>query len=303
MTFVVGSDPEGQEMMQGDWVRLAAPFQLPACPDEPVSDVVIISQTCDVVQKTRKCILVAPIVQTSEDNYREAARGKRPLLLAFPAQDDAPVVLLEHATSVPKTLLADALLVRRMSCEPASRAARDFARRVGAAYSRFPMPDEAIPALSKFTDRIRKEAPRDRSVGRVLKRVREIRVESRNGWLGPTYELRLFLIVDAEWLVAEDMLEGLREDHVVQDGGDGPELKLREACDRVESAGDEVSRAEAWHQVADCLEGLVRPDDVVTRCEVEVISEDDFSYAQYRVSESLNFEAMSGTSVRPEHEW
>ena len=118
MTFVVGSDPEGQEMMQGDWVRLAAPFQLPACPDEPVSDVVIISQTCDVVQKTRKCILVAPIVQTSEDNYREAARGKRPLLLAFPAQDDAPVVLLEHATSVPKTLLADALLVRRMSCEP-----------------------------------------------------------------------------------------------------------------------------------------------------------------------------------------
>ena len=72
---------------------------------------------------------------------------------------------------------------------------------------------------------------------------------------------------------------------------------------RTGSAGDKVSRAEAWHQVADCLEGLVRPDDVVTRCEVEVISEDDFSYAQYRVSESLNFEAMSGTSVRPEHEW
>ena len=102
MTFVVGSDPEGQEMMQGDWVRLAAPFQLPACPDEPVSDVVIISQTCDVVQKTRTCILVAPIVQTSENNYREASRGKRPLLLAFPAQDDAPVVLLEHATLFPR---------------------------------------------------------------------------------------------------------------------------------------------------------------------------------------------------------
>ena len=34
-----------------------------------------------------------------------------------------------------------------------------------------------------------------------------------------------------------------------------------------------------------------------------MISEDDFSYAQYRVSESLNFEAMSGTSVRPEREW
>ena len=280
-------------------MRLAAPFQLPACPDVPVSNVVIISQTCDVVQKTRKCILIAPIAQVSEDEYREAARGKRPLLLAFPAQDEAPVVL-EHATSVPKTLLADAALVRRLSREPASHAARDFARRVGSAYSRFPTPDEAVPALSKFTDRIRKEAPKDRSVGRVLKRVREIRVESRNGWSGPTYELRLFLIVDAEWLVAEDMLEGLREDHVVQDGGDGPELKLREACDRVESAGDEVSRAEAWHQVADCLEGLVRPDDVVTSCEVEAISEDDFSYAQYRVSESLNFEAMSDTSVRPE---
>ena len=69
MTSVVGSDPEGQEMMQGDWVRLAA---------------------------------------------------------------------------------------------PSSRTARDFARRVGAAYSRFPMPDEAITALSKFTDRIRKEAPKDR---------------------------------------------------------------------------------------------------------------------------------------------
>ena len=162
VTSVVGSDSEGQEMMQGDWVRLAAPFQLPACPDEPVSDVVIISQTCDVVQKTRKCILIAPIAQASEDDYREAARGKRPLLLAFPAQDDALVVLLEHATSVPKTLLADALLVRRMSCEPASRTARDFARRVGSAYLRFPMPDEAIPALSKFTDRIRKEAPKDR---------------------------------------------------------------------------------------------------------------------------------------------
>ena len=248
-------------------MRLAAPFQLPACPDVPVSDVVIISQTCDVVQKTRKCILIAPIAQASEDDYREAARGKRPLLLAFPAQDDALVVLLEHATSVPKTLLADALLVRRMSCEPASRTARDFARRVGAAYSRFPMPDEAIPALSKFTDRIRKEAPKDSSVGRVLKRVREIRVESRNGWSGPTYELRLFLIVG---LVAEDMLEGLREDHVVQDGGDGPELKLREACDRVESAGDEVSRAEAWHQVAQrdvvptTAEG--RGDHVIRQC-------------------------------------
>lgn len=69
MTSVVGSDSEGQEMMQGDWVRLAA---------------------------------------------------------------------------------------------PSSRAARDFARRVGSAYSQFPMPDEAIPALSKFTDRIRKEAPKDR---------------------------------------------------------------------------------------------------------------------------------------------
>ena len=182
MTSVVGSDPEGQEMMQGDWVRLAAPFQLPACPDVPVSNVVIISQTCDIVQKTRRCILIAPIAQASEDDYREAARGKRPLLLAFPAQDDAPVVLLEHATSVPKTLLADAILVRRMSCEPASHAARDFARRVGSAYSRFPIPDEAVPALSKFTDRIRKEAPKDRSVGRVLKRVREIRVESRTVW-------------------------------------------------------------------------------------------------------------------------
>ena len=87
---------------------------------------------------------------------------------------------------------------------------------------------------------------------------------------------------------------------MVQGGGDSPKLKLREACDRVESAGDEVSRAEAWHQVVDCLEGLVRPDDVVTSCEVEAISEDDFSYSQYRVSESLNFEAMSDTSVRPE---
>ena len=274
--------------------------------DTPLG-VAVLSQTCDVVRPSKERCLVAPVIAATPAEGRAIAKGQSPLLI--PLGEAAANADVQRATSVPKSSLVGLAITARAASDAFGRDALEVSRRIGHAFSRFAFPDEVYPAFHKLRQDAQRKTGTDSAFGRVLDLVDDLRVEA-DQWARPGRRLRLWVIVERPHMVAADLIDGewpWDAAHVpgLKPGERQETLSLDRVCQLI------LASVEAGQPAAPVLwdafgtlvkQRLLGPGydacgDEVAAFEVEVVSDDDMTYRQYKATESLDLEALSDASV------
>lgn len=271
--------------------------------DETACEVAILSQTCDVIQPTRRYCLVAPAQVSTDTDFSAASKGRKPLFI--PLEDGSGrrwVADAGRAFSIPAERLGQATLVSRCPDGDQSPRARAIRSRIARAFGRFPFPDEVHTVLRPLRERLRSKAGSRGNLGRVIDLVSEIRL-SADQWERPGRRLSLFVIVPSGLLIPDEEADPDWSWSPSRVNGWTPEdspgsLPLDRICELImaNANGDRTSRLRLWQQFGVGLgAALIDPhlnDDLVA-VTVEVTSDHEFSLNQFRRSESLDLEALS----------
>lgn len=156
--------------------------------------VAIVSQTCDIVRMSpdRSEIQVAPIERLDEPKLSAARDGRMPRFVPVPGGGGNAFVDLDHIVSVPKVDLAQYESVTGCRSDAERRA---LGQAIGRKFSRFPFPDEVSEQIARLIKSVRDKYDRpSSSIGRVLRRVMEVRLEAESTWSDPDSEIRLIVV-------------------------------------------------------------------------------------------------------------
>ncbi|WP_277959303.1 hypothetical protein [Frigoribacterium faeni] len=281
------------------------PTQL-ATPD----GVVVLSQTCDIVQNKPTC-LVAPILRADAAGISRARKGQSPLVLLLAGTDSTPDQLADLAriTSVPKTFLLGKKLLSSLGVGDQDVSARNLAERIGRTFTRFPFPDEVVPAFQKFKKKTQNAVGGEGAFGWILDRVESLRLGA-DQWPEPARNLTLHFVISSRYLMGLDdadpdwdwttsRVHGRRRseqrstltlDRVTQ--------LLQANIAALEDAPDTVDMTtilylwEEW--VTRIGADLFRLEgDAIATLTVNLISDLEFTYADWKRSESLDLDVLS----------
>jgi hypothetical protein len=153
--------------------------------------VVLLSQTCDLVQANKESVQVAPIVRLPQTVVSNAAKGAMPGYVYVPFVASDAFADLDRMATVSKSHIA------QLTPEPGAPE-RQFGMRVGRRFSRFPFPDEVtwwLEPLKKAA--IGKSGNSNSALGRVLDDwVESLRLECDPSWHeGPPFQVTLLVLV------------------------------------------------------------------------------------------------------------
>lgn len=282
------------------------------------SGVVIISQTCDVVQEgaSKQHVTVAPLViAPSSEQLSAARRGRAPLLLHLKETETTPEAIadIQHATSLPKASLIGTTLIARLIDGESSVDARNLAQLVGRAYSRFAFPDAVHPVLEKFRRKARDASGTPSAFGRVIDHVSELRIAA-DQWEAPSRRLTLYVIVDASLLIFNDDADPAW----TADPANIPGLKPGEKLDLLDLTRVSELLADLCDAHADCTlltnkttllrlweawgertkKQLLDPQigAEVSAFELFVRNDEEFTIAKWRRTASLDLEDLSDST-------
>lgn len=266
--------------------------------------VVLLSQTCDLVQASKHYCLVAPIIDASPAEISAARKGKSPLSLFL---DDSEgrgpwVADIGRALSVPKSRVMGAEVIARCVDSASSTQARRLGARIGRAFSRFPFPNEVFPVFSQLQGKLRDKAGTSGNLGQVIDLVEEIRV-SADQWEMPGRRLHVHVIVSSDELIpaedadpawAWDRIQGWR----TSDAPGG--LAVDRICELIlaNQRGDLTSLMHLWHEFGQSMSSaFLQPslDSEVVEIVVDVVNDLDFTHRDVARSESLDLETLSDT--------
>ena len=308
------------DLRQGDVLDIPALPTIvdgePALTATPLG-VVIISQTCDIVQESasKANLTVAPLVDPTAANISNAKRGRSATLLYLDGEQDGgeAVADLQFVSSLPKVEIIGRTLIARHATEPSVSGQRQLAHRIGRAYTRFAFPDEVVPFLKRLRDMARKKANTMSAFGRVIDFVSDLRVSS-DQWQSPDRQLRIYVVVSAQMLMnPEDADPDWDWSQLVAIGARrGEDLRnaslariselLARECERHGTSPAVVnmtSLLNLWDLWKAALEKeLLIPhlNDEVSSVEVVLTSDEEFTLRQWRRTESLDLEVLSDTS-------
>lgn len=190
------------ERRQGD---VAAIHRLPIGAGEGVAEwiptsagVVVVSQTCDVVNEDRTTVVVAAITHLEPSQAAAAALGRRPGLVAIPGLGPLAFADLDVLATLTKSELQRAYVSPGVDAGD-DQAVREFGQRVGRRFSRFAFPDEVVPWLRPLEELLAKRHRKDRSPEKpAVDLVVQFRIEALGGWAhGTPYDLKLIVVVPA----------------------------------------------------------------------------------------------------------
>ncbi|MYS60813.1 MULTISPECIES: hypothetical protein [Streptomycetaceae] len=272
--------------------------------------VVLISQTCDIVQPTKAYLQVAPVVRLQPQQVKPAAKGAMPRYVAVPAVGVDAFADLDHVATVSKEHVA--LLVPERGVET-TQDLRRFGMRVGRRFARFGFPDEVAYWLNPLKDQVVSKAGNVSSpLGRVLdEMVESLRLECDPGWeSGAPYQLKLLVLVKAGLLPALDEGEipsvPLALSQWLYDEGGKIMRKPAQVAERILGMSDSVDRYERqwlWEAFAESLAAVCRPKasappeahDAVVDGEIgaEVATVQEVSYERILRSEEIDVEHLS----------
>jgi len=264
---------------------------------------VVISQTCDVVQRSRLTVAVAPLVRLGGIQADEARAGKRPSLVHLPAINSGAFADLEVIATISKRWL-----VRhpRTAGVETDEDVRRFGRAVARKFGRFPFPDEVVPWLAPLAQVPGSKAAKPNTPeGKVLDEVVELRVEAAGGWTKPPYELVLAVLLKASALPLfdgddlPDLPAGLGQWLY----GDTEELSRgpAEIADRLVRSTDPPERYFLWQALGEawatrCVPKGAQPKAVreaVNSVTSDVLGLDEYTLDRYRRSEQLDLDHLS----------
>ena len=270
--------------------------------------VVLLSQTCDIIQPTKARCVVAPVISADAQMMSAAAKGRSPLLFYAEVIDGLPVVAdMQQIVSVPKTLLIGRVMRARTVADVSSREAADLADRIGRAFTRFAFPNEVYGALRKLRQEAQHKSGTDSPFGRVLDYVDELRVSS-DQWSAPGRHLTLWVVVDQEYLLPLDYADPAwqwDQQHIagLKAGERADGMTLNRACELLlGSLGTGQAAAPAlWERFSQLLQAqLLEPylDHEVASFDVELVSDADMTYQEYKTTASLDLEVLSDVQAR-----
>lgn len=304
---------EDSALRQGDVIRLPHPQTHTARYAPNLA--MIVSQTCDVVQTgpSKLNITLAPVLKDpTNQEISDSRTGRSPLLIQVPTKrtEGPDVADLQGVWSTPKKKICGGSLVGRISVGDSDSSARSLATRIGRAYSRFAFPDEVVPVFRNLRDKAMKTVGKPSPLGQVLNQVSDLRVGA-DQWENPRRNLTLYIIVpsnllidastaDPAWTPSPLTIDRLKPSQSLKDLSVTrlSELILR-ALPGQNSQDTEFNPTtllrlwEAWAEVL--FAQLVEPycGEEVAAVELELLNEEEFTYAQLRQTESLDLEALS----------
>ncbi|WP_138895724.1 hypothetical protein [Streptomyces chryseus] len=272
--------------------------------------VVIVSQTCDVVQPKMSTVQVAPVVRLAGSLAGLAAKGSMPRYVPIPEAGAGAFADLEHVATVAKSHLA---LLEPQHGALTTTDIRKFGMRVGRRYSRFAFPDDVSPWLAPLKDSVLSKAGKSASsLGRVLEEmVESLRLECVPSWdSGAPYHLTLLVLIKPGLLpVVDDLREMTRPadlDQWLYDGVRRIKRSPAEVADQIISlnaSSDRLRRLWLWEGFGESLAAVCKPKpndppDVQTAVaghaiDSEVATIRDVSYERALRSEEIDVEHLS----------
>jgi len=278
-------------------------------PEYDHQQLVVVSQTCDIVLPKRPTVSLARVVKFEGSERAEAATRKNPRYVPLPSLSESHFADFCFIDSRSKDDLVGLEFTPGIDLGD-EQAKRDFSLSITRWFGRFPFPDEVVPWLHPLEEIVREKYKRHSPLGQLLREVVvEIRVEEARQWRELPYNLEVHTIVRAEALptlpddmppVVDDFVKRLREsDDSVKQPGLLAELFI--------GTNDAQQRHHVLHALAESFAALCKPaarysvDSAVTAA-VSVVDwqlwgDDDFPLARVRKSEPLDLEFLSD----PEH--
>ncbi|MBE3079419.1 hypothetical protein [Clavibacter michiganensis] len=248
--------------------------------------------------------MLAPIVEQSDSTLIEARKGRKPLALylASESSEYAHVADLERAFTLVKSDVVGGVLVAQHAGDPSGPDATRIAARIARAFARFAFPDEVYPFFKELRSKLQSKAGTQGPLGQVLDYVTDIRVRA-DQWQFPQRHLLIYLVIDKalfiaqddydpNWLWTEDWVTGVAKNETIE------KLSMNRTCELILANlhGDRTTVAHLWLHLAETIQAdLLVPflGNEVTDCEVEAVSDIEFTYRDYRLTESLDLEVLS----------
>lgn len=258
---------------------------------------VVVSQTCDIVQKSKSCLSLAPVLpEVGENDRKNAAKGRQPLILYFQDVEQSTEFLanMEHIFFLEKASLDGCEILATLSDTETDPAARIFAARVAQVFLRFPFPDDVFPRFRKLRNEVQNKTGKQGNFSKVLDCVSEIRVSCID-WNTTPRDITVFFIVASEYLGVTAEIDG------EELTGEFDRMNLDDLSGRllvsIAQRESDTIRQELWRCFGALIEQrYLQPDtDDKNQDEivVEILSEAEMTVEEYRRTESLDLEALS----------
>jgi hypothetical protein len=222
---------------------------------------------------------------------------------------------MQVITAISKELTRNGTLLSRQGTTGSSPAARELAARIGRVFTRFPFPDEVNPAFKKLREKARRKAGTESAFGKVLDLIEVIRV-SADQWENPGRRLILHVIIpsylliqnedaDPDWAWGPASVVGAKNGEKLEN------LSLTRVSELLlancEAAKLDPKLAnlstilylwQAWESKIEIE--LLRPgiSPEIEYFGINLVSDSEFSYAQWKTSESLDLEVLSDSVKR-----
>lgn len=290
---------------QGDVLTVASALIVALAKDSSEEvRVAVISQSCDIVRG--EWISVVPVASLDSSKAGLARRGSMPQFAHLPELGQEIFADLSFVTSLRRSELADR--PRMAGVDPSNwDDVRKLSRAIGRRFSRFAFPDPVVPWFDPLRPYFERRHEKDTSVGRVLRAIRELRVQT-DDWHTPGAEVTLHVIVKRAEIPEPD--DGAISDDV-RTLMDQEPTSLESVCDLLRPSEGVVRGGPdgvmLWHLVGRALAQMCVIDAskvsipgaeyAVSRVECEVVSESEFTLWQFRHSETLDLDHLSPPDV------
>jgi hypothetical protein len=264
--------------------------------------VALLSQTCDLVQD-RERVIVAPVSESSAAEMSYVKRGAKPLLVAIGSGPNH-VVNLERMVSVPRSLLGEAVVLHHSVQERSGEEADRLSARIGRGLYRFAFPDAVHDALSKMQKKIVEGYSKNTNFAAVLRLIDEFRI-SCSAWEAARRDLVITAVIPEVYLPNADTREGgWKWGAGTVTGLKNAEIAEDTSLERVSQlivvnidAENDAALVALWELWVKKLGQAVLPGPTVEVASIflEALSDVEYTYKQYKASETLDFSVLSNS--------
>ncbi|WP_210592213.1 hypothetical protein [Streptomyces sp. GESEQ-35] len=270
--------------------------------------VVVVTQTCDLVLRSRPTFHVACVVVLEEDKAKPARSGRQPNLVHIPELGPQSFADLSFIATLDKSVLSE-VGARHGILQIDD--VRRFGQRVGRRFARFAFPDEVVPWVRPLQKLVEgREGNLESPVGWALDHVVSLRLECEEGWKSTPYALALCVVLKAGVIPSfePDELPDLPvelSDWLYDANGEirRKPADIAQRLKRENAEMDSIVRYWLWGGFADSLAAMCVPSasaatDILAAVEGgqirgDLSTSEEFSFERYRRSEELDLDHLS----------
>ena len=249
---------------------------------------VLLTQTCDL-QRTNfesPFCQIAPVIGAEDAFVREVSRGRRPGFVWLPWFRNGEMVGdLSRITTLERSVLVETVELGRPRND---LEATHFAESVSRHFTRVALPNSVSEVLRPFLQKMKEKYDRNSPEGECIGKIASLRIEGTPSLSSAKPDLRVLVVLEAEYLPTLEKSVELSDEHIDQLIGFG----VARVAEILKKEIDPIKLREAWTALAELwLEGtrrLVETSNDLGSVDCEVINGDEFSFARSRNAPELD---------------